>query len=225
MRLAACGVIGADRQQAGILSLCARIRLQRDRVIAGDVAQPFFQASEQRMIAFGLLARRERVQRGEFGPGQWNHLGGGIELHGAGAQWNHRAIERKIAIAQLAHIAQQLGLGAMGVEYRMGQERASALQLGRQRVARAGFDIRVSQIAAERAPHRLDDCRHGGLVQRDAERAPADPQVDFFSPGARDDLILLCPWIHRHRVEECFGPRREAELAQTRRQHAGSTMH
>src|SRR5258705_159529 len=94
MRFAARGVIGADRQQPGIFALRTRIGLQRDRVIACDVAQPFFQALEQRVIAVGLLAWRERVQRGEFGPGQRNHLGGSVELHGAGAQRNHRAVDR-----------------------------------------------------------------------------------------------------------------------------------
>ena len=55
VRLAARGMIGADREQPGIFALRAGIRLQRDRVIAGDVAQPFFQPLEQRVIARGLL--------------------------------------------------------------------------------------------------------------------------------------------------------------------------
>ena len=63
VRLAARGVIAADRQQSGIFALRAGIRLQRDRVIAGDVAQPLFQPFEQRVIAGGLLGRRERMQR------------------------------------------------------------------------------------------------------------------------------------------------------------------
>ena len=62
VRLAARGVIAADRQQPGIFALRAGIRLQRDRVIAGDVAQPLFQPLEQRVIALRLLARRERMQ-------------------------------------------------------------------------------------------------------------------------------------------------------------------
>ena len=123
MRLAARGVIAADRQQPGIFALRAGIRLQRDRVIAGDVAQPLFQPREQRVIARGLLARRERMQVAEFRPGQRDHLGGGVELHGAGAERNHGAVEREIAVGELAHVAQQLGLGAMGVEHRMGEER------------------------------------------------------------------------------------------------------
>ncbi len=122
MRLAVRGVIAADREQPGIFALRAGIRLQRDRVIACDVAQPLLQPLEQRVIAVRLLARRERMQIAKFRPGQRDHLGGGVELHGAGAQRDHRAVEREVAIAELAHVAQQLGLGAMGVEHRMGQE-------------------------------------------------------------------------------------------------------
>ena len=45
----------------------------------------------------------------------------------------------------------------MDVEYRMGEKRSAALQLGRQSIAGARLDFRVSQIAAERAPHRFDN--------------------------------------------------------------------
>ena len=45
MRLAAAAMIAADGQQAGIFALRAGIRLQRNRVIAGDLAQPLLQAS------------------------------------------------------------------------------------------------------------------------------------------------------------------------------------
>ena len=114
---AARGMIAADRKQPGIFALRARIRLQRDRVIAGDVAQPLFQPRKQRVIARGLLARRKRMQRGELRPGQRDHLGRRIQLHGAGAERDHRAVEREVAIAELAHIAQHLGLGAMRVEH------------------------------------------------------------------------------------------------------------
>ena len=134
MRLAARGVIAADRQQPGIFALRAGIRLQRDRVIAGDIAQPLFQPRKQRVIARGLLARRERMQLAEFRPGQRDHLRGGVELHGAGAQRDHGAVEREIAIAELAHVAQQFGLGAMrrgtpdgsGTRWRASTPRGSA---------------------------------------------------------------------------------------------------
>ena len=150
MRLAARSVVAADRQQPGIFALRAGIGLQRDRVIACDVAQPLFQPLEQRVIALRLLARRERVQACEGRPGQRDHLRGGVELHGAGAQRNHGAVEREIAVGEFAHVAQEFSLGAMGVEHRMGEERAGAFQLSGQRVARAGFDVGVSQVCRRR---------------------------------------------------------------------------
>ena len=69
------------------------------------------------------------MQRAECRPGHRHHLGGGVELHRAGAERDHGAVEREIAVGELAHVAQQLGLRAMIVEDRMGQERAGALQL------------------------------------------------------------------------------------------------
>ena len=122
VRLAARGVVAADRQQPGIFALRAGIRLQRDRVIAGDVAQPLFELVEHRVIARGLLARRERMQVAELRPGHRDHLGGGVELHRAGAERDHGAVERQVAVGEPAHVAQQLGLGAVGVEHRMGEE-------------------------------------------------------------------------------------------------------
>mgnify|MGYP003693927787 CR=1 FL=1 len=117
MRLAARGVIGADREQPGIFALRAGIRLQRDRVIAGDVAQPFFQPREQRVIAaWPARAGANGCRAAELRPGQRDHFRGRVQLHGAGAERDHRAVEREVAVTELAHVAQQFGLrsGACG---------------------------------------------------------------------------------------------------------------
>ena len=201
MRLAARGVIAADRQQPGIFALRAGIRLQRDRVIAGDVAQPLLEPREQRVIARGLLARRERMQVAEFRPGQRDHLGGGVELHGAGAERDHGAVEREVAVARAAHVAQHLGLGAVRVEHRMGEEGAGALQLCRQRLARAGFDVRVGKLAAEGAPDRLDR-RPPWWSRRARCRACASPiRRLIFSASARATISARA-W-RRHRPSAC----------------------
>ena len=113
----------------------------------------------------------------------------------------------------------------MGMKYRMGQERAVAFQFRGQCVARIGFDGGVTQLAAERAPYGLHRRSRRGLVQRDTERARADPQVDFSGPGAGGDLVSPDAAVNRHRVEERVGLRRESELAQSRRQHRGAAMH
>ena len=106
----------------------------------------------------------------------------------------------------------------------MGQEGAGPLQLGGNRLARGRFDFRIRQRAAERAPHRLDDPRRGGLVDRDAELVVTDPQIDFFSEGTANDLTLLVAGGHRHGVEERLAVRRKAELAQARRQCRRAAM-
>ena len=191
MRLAARLVIGADREQPGIFALRAGIRLQRDRVIAGDVAQPFFQPGKQRVIAAGLIGRRERMQAAELGPGQRDHLGGRVQLHGAGAERDHRAVEREVAVGELAHVAQQLGLGAVRVEYRVGEKGAAALQFSRKRLACVHLDVGIGQLAAERTPHRLDGGGRRGLVDGDAEGPVADAQVDLFGERAGNDFVLL----------------------------------
>ena len=81
--LAVADVIGADDEQAGIFALCAGIRLQRDRVIAGDLAEPGLQLFEHLVITGRLGGRRERMQAAEFRPGHRDHFGGGVQLHGA----------------------------------------------------------------------------------------------------------------------------------------------
>jgi len=54
----------------------------------------------------------------------------------AGAERNHRAVEREVAIAELAHVAQHLGLRAMCVEHRVGEEEVARFNGLRQRLAR-----------------------------------------------------------------------------------------
>ena len=83
MGLAARGMIAADRKQPGIFALRARVRLQRDCVIAGDLAQPLFEPCKQRVIAARLLSWCKWMQIGKFRPGEGDHLRGRVQLHGA----------------------------------------------------------------------------------------------------------------------------------------------
>ena len=125
MRLAARGVIAADRQQAGIFALRAGIRLQRDRVIAGDVAQPLLRAARTARDS-PWPARRGANGCRLPNSGQVSGIISAVALSfmvqepsGIIARSSARSRSR-----ELAHVAQQLGLGAVGVEHRMGQERA-----------------------------------------------------------------------------------------------------
>ena len=91
--LTAAGVIATDGDDAGVLPLRARIRLQADGVETGDDLQPLFQAGDHLQITLRLIERGERVNPGEFRPGDRHHFAGGVEFHGARTQGDHRMIE------------------------------------------------------------------------------------------------------------------------------------
>ena len=129
--VAAAVVPGADGEQAGILALAAGVGLERDGVEAGDLLEPGLEVAEQGLVAGGLVLRREGVEVGELGPGDRDHLGGGVELHGAGAERDHRAVEGDVLGLEAAQVAQHLGLAAVALEHRVGQEGRGAGEAGR----------------------------------------------------------------------------------------------
>ncbi|KAG1242039.1 hypothetical protein G6F68_016390 [Rhizopus microsporus] len=134
-------VVAADRQQAGVFALRAGVRLQADRVVTGALHQHRFQRVDQFLVAQRLVGRHQRMDLRELRPGHRNHLGGGVELHRARAQRDHRAIHRQVLVGQRTQVAQQFVLAVMGVEHRVGQERGLAQQAGRERVGGAGIEL------------------------------------------------------------------------------------
>ena len=113
-------VIVPDRQQPGQLALRAGVRLQRDRVVAGDLDQRVLQRADQLVVAGRLVGGGERVQPGEFRPADRLHLRGGVELHRARAERDHRPVKRDVIVRQPAQVAQHRGLAAVGGEHRDG---------------------------------------------------------------------------------------------------------
>ena len=99
-----------DDQQARVFALRARIGLQADARIACGLTQPVAQLFVQLGIALLLVCGRKRMHVGKLGPGDGNHLAGGVELHGATAERNHAAVKRQIFITQTADVAQHGGL-------------------------------------------------------------------------------------------------------------------
>ncbi len=179
--LAAAGVVGLDGQQAGQLTLRPGVGLQRDGVVAGDLGQGRLEAGDQLVVAGHLVARCEGVDRAEARPRHRDHLGGGVELHGARAQRDHRPVQRDVPVGQPAQVAQHRRLRPVLVEHRVGQELRGARQRRRGvRVDRRSQDhVGDRRADAERGPHRLDDLGRRGLVQADADRVGVDDaQVD-----------------------------------------------
>ena len=228
MALAAAGVPGADRQQAGVLALRAGVGLQRHRVVAGAGAQHLLELGGELGVALRLVGGREGVQAAELGPGHRDHLGGGVELHRARAERDHRAVEREVLVGQAAQVAQHAGLGPVGAEHRVGQEGRAAQLRGRQGLLHLGFDggeIQRRGTRAEHRPQRLDSRAAGGLVEGDADRAGVD-LAQVHAGGARGGMHRGGVGdAHGDRVEE--GRRRhvDAETAQAGGQGRGEAMH
>ncbi len=76
-------LVAANGDQAGVLALGAGVGLHRDVVVAGDLDQEGRQLVDHLLVADGLFLGHEGVQLAELGPGDRDHLAGGVELHGA----------------------------------------------------------------------------------------------------------------------------------------------
>jgi hypothetical protein len=134
------------------------VRLQRHPVEPGDLGQPVLQIGEELVISLGLVERREGMQPPEAGPRHRKHFRGRVELHGTGAERDHRRGERQVSRLEPADIPEHLGLGAMGAEDRMGEIRRGAGVRGRNGARTVG------------GPRRSD-----GRTDRRRRTPPADP--------------------------------------------------
>ena len=126
--LALGAVVGLDDQKTGVFALRSGVGLQADAFVAGGLAQPVAQLLVQQLVACQLVGGCKRVHARKLGPGDGDHLAGGVEFHGAAAQWDHAAVQRQVLVGQLADVAQHAGLGVVAVEDRVRQEGAGAAQ-------------------------------------------------------------------------------------------------
>jgi hypothetical protein len=83
MPLAAACVPCTNDEKSRVFALRAGIRLDRDRGVAGCAREALLEVGDHVAVAGGLVGGRERMQVGEFAPGDRDHLAGGVELHGA----------------------------------------------------------------------------------------------------------------------------------------------
>ncbi len=188
VRIAAVAMIRPDGHEPRELPLCTRVRLQRHGGEPRYLAQRRLELPEDLSVALGLIGRRERMHPAEVLPRHGPHLGCRVQLHRAGAEWNHRGVEPDVLSLQAANVPHHLRLGPVRVEHRVRQELARAPQ--RRRVAscrgsapRRGGDIDARLGLSDRARKHVDDVaevvRVHGLVQRDADcRLIDDPEVD-----------------------------------------------
>ena len=76
-------VIRADDEETRILSLSARVRLQRGCSEARDLGQPPLEFAKDHPIPLSLIGRSKRVQLSSFRPGHTGHLRGRVQFHRA----------------------------------------------------------------------------------------------------------------------------------------------
>ncbi|MNE25737.1 hypothetical protein D3C80_1190740 [compost metagenome] len=119
MRIAIGEVVVADGQKAGIFPLRAGIRLHGEGVITRDRAQLFGKIVDHLLVAKRLIGRYEGMDVGKFRPGDRQHFRRGVQFHGAGAERDHRAVKRQIAVRKTADVAGHLAFGTVHVEDRM----------------------------------------------------------------------------------------------------------
>jgi len=228
--LALRAVVGLDDQQTGVFALAACVGLQADAFVAGGLAQPVTQLLVQQLVACQLVGRGKGVHARKLGPGDRDHLAGGVEFHGAAAQWDHAAVQRQVLVGQLADVAQHAGLGVVAVEDRVREEGAGAAQrLGDQRgdAFFEGFKRRQFLAAAEQGPQGRNVFACGGFVQADADKtrtsAGVAAQVDALGQclGVQGVSRLRAGAVHGEGVKGGAMQQRCAELLQAFGQHSG----
>ena len=97
MVIAARLMIRAHHEQAGVFTLRAGVRLERHGREAGDLRQLILELAEEELVSGRLVAGRKWMKPVELAPADRHHLGGGVQLHRAGAERDHRGGQRQVA--------------------------------------------------------------------------------------------------------------------------------
>ena len=120
------------------------------------------------------------MNRGELRPRHRDHLRRRVQLHGAGAQRDHRRVEADVLALQRLDVAHHLGFRMMRIEDRVRQVARRAPQRRRQ-IVTAGGKRRRGGLPSRLGEGRDDVqgilVRHR-LVERDADAAVGVPQID-----------------------------------------------
>ncbi|MNM39129.1 hypothetical protein D3C81_499000 [compost metagenome] len=225
-------VIRLDYQQASVFALRAGVRLQRDGGVARQRAQHFFQLRDHFAVADRLRIRRERVDVRELGPGHGDHFRRGVQLHGAGTERDHGAVQRQVLVGQAAQVAQHFVFRVVAVEDRVRQIRAFTRQIRRQRAGHGRFNGvqlrkggRVGQAFGEHGPQQRDIVARGGFVERQADMGGIDlTQVDAVLDGRRVQFVRIGD-VDGQGVEVAGVGDAVAQGLQVGRQHARKAVH
>ncbi len=189
IQIAARFVVTADREESGVFALRSRVRLHADGVEAGDDGEPVLEGGDHLAIAFDLVGRGEGMRGRDLAPAQRHHLGGGVELHRARAEWDHAPVQRDVLALEAAEVSQQLGLGVETVEDGLSEELAGAAERIRQSGESRGLRPRHAEDLEEQGPVAAFDER---LVEGNPEDSgPVGTEVDPDIRTTREDFGAL----------------------------------
>ena len=144
---------------------------------------------------------------GEFRPGHRDHLGGGVQLHRAGPERDHAAVECQVAVGEAAHIAQHLGLGAIAMEHRLAHEAIGPPQHIRNRCCRR---CTASPTGAKRAKKMAQNLGRACLVETGGDGTIHRPQIDPGLPRRGDQIIAIIRRLDDNGIKELIMPDRPA---------------
>ena len=218
MPLAAGLLPGADHEQPGVFPLAAGVGLQTDAGVARRLAEPLPQLAVERRVALPLIGGRIGMDGGELGPGDRDHLAGGIELHRAAAQRDHATVEGQVFIGEGADVPQHRRLAVVAREHRMREKGARPPQAGgKERLGAHGECRHVGQRCAWRGKH-LPEPREvaagGGLIEGDRDRPVVETaEVHAEVAGLGEELFRPFAGVDRERVEGGRGLHGHAEPA------------
>ncbi len=227
MAFAARAVIAADRQQAGIFALRAGIRLQRDRVVAGDLDQPVLQLVDHRVIAGGLRrpARTDgscRTPARSPGSSRRSRSASWCRSRAGSSRGRARGPGRRAGACSAASRSRS---GACGRPDGSGSRWCGRAPPAARRAPRARRRHRLSvppnvrQTASTVAAAVVSSSAMPIGRRRRARR------LMLLVRRVRDDRVAVAVDGDGHRVEEAFVQRREAERLAGRGQHRGAAVH
>ena len=201
--------VAADGHQAGVFTRGAAVGLQRAAGEARDHGQVVLEFVDHLQGALGLVGGGVRVQVAEFAPAEREHLGGGVELHGAAAQRNHGVGQRNVLALEPFDVAHHLGFGMIGAEYFLREDGRGA---GHRHGSTRGDGAVVG--AAEDLRDGAGFLAGGKFVEGDLHGAGVGiPEVEARFEGLGADGFGIDA-DDADRVEEVFGGELEAGVLQ-----------
>ena len=180
-----------------------------------------------------MVGGDEGVDVAELRPAEGIHRSGGVQLHGAGAQRDHAAVEAEVAVFEFLHVTHHVCLAAVLEEHRGLHELGGTLHLGRDaaellavRVADELF-VLLAKGFGDDDTNLVDVFASGGLVEADAEV--------LFVDDAEVHAVFLGGFLHlagagtfwqfeQQRVEEVLVELLHAEFGQFGGQLAGEAV-